>query len=203
MRVAFLHARQSPKYADLMVASVQSVMPGVEILQLTDADTPTVDGCRALRMGWDHDNPMIYRMQHLARLQGDVLVLDTDVIVQHDVSSVFDLTFDMALTWRDGPIYDPNGTDLTKIMPYNCGVMFQREPGFWLACLRWCEGKEVGWYADQLAVAAVAPQWNVLRLHCDHFNYTPRRADEDVTKRYVVHYKGNSRKLMDVRFGIV
>ena len=198
MRIAFLHAKQNPKYADWMVAQAKSVVPGVELVQLTDA---SVAGCTVVRRHWDHDNPMIFRMEHLARLSGDVLVLDTDVALQADVSPVFGLPFEMALTWRDGPILDKMGNDITKIMPFNCGVMFQKDPTFWEDCLAWCSGKDVGWYADQISVAMVAPTRNVLRLHCDQFNYTPRREDEDVSMRYAVHYKGNSRWMMDARFG--
>jgi hypothetical protein len=202
MKVAFLHARQAPTYADLMVASVKAAMPGVEVLQLTDLDTPTIDGCAARRATWDHDNPMIFRMQHLSQLTGDVLILDTDVIAQRDVSGVFSLPFDMALTWRDGPIWDEDGNDIVKIMPINCGVMFQRNPSFWDACLQWCSGKAVGWYADQIAVAHVWTQFDVLRLHCDQFNYTPYKAGDDVSRRYIVHYKGGSRKFLNARFGL-
>jgi hypothetical protein len=81
-------------------------------------------------------------------------------------------------------------------MPINCGVMFSRSPAFWHACLEWCSGKDVGWYADQLAVAAVWKRFNVLRLHCDNFNYTPRSRDEDVSSRYAVHYKGKRKEWM-------
>ena len=39
MKLAFLHARQDPKYAVLMVESVKRHMPQAEIVQLTDFDT--------------------------------------------------------------------------------------------------------------------------------------------------------------------
>ena len=202
MKVAFLHARQDPKYANLMLESVRKWMPNVDCLQLTDNDTPALNGCIVIRRDWVHDNPMIFKMSHLNQLTGDILVLDTDVIVQKCMRDVFKFDFDMALTWRDGPIYDPDGLDLTKIMPYNCGVMFQRSPEFWTECLRWCRGRKVGWYADQLAVAAIAPHFDILKLHCDNFNYTPKSADEDLSTRHAVHYKGTKRHLMDKRFGL-
>lgn len=202
MRVAFLHARQGPKYAQAMLRSVQKVMPGVECLHLTDVDTPPLDGTTTVRAEWTHPNAMIFKMEHLLQLEGDVLVLDTDVIVQHDLSPVFRFPFDVALTWRDGPIRDPDGNDITKVMPINCGVMFQRSPDFWRHCLIWCSGRNPGWYADQLAVAQNWWKVNCLRLHCDHFNYTPRSADEDVSMRYAVHYKGKSRPLLDMRIAM-
>jgi hypothetical protein len=196
MIVAFLHYGQDDKYARKMIESVQRVMPGRKIVQLTDEVTPAVDGASTVRLPLTHGNPMIFKMEHLARLTGAWMVLDTDVIVKSDLRHVFDLDFDVALTWRDGPIYDPEGNDLTRAMPINCGVMFSRSPEFWRACLEWCSGKDVGWYADQLAVAAVWKRFNVLRLHCDNFNYTPRSRDEDVSSRYVVHYKGKRKEWM-------
>jgi hypothetical protein len=194
MRIAFLHARQDPRYAEMMLASVREHM-SAEILHLTDETTPALDGCTVVRREWI-DNPMLFKMGHLAELDGDILVLDTDVIVRADLGCIFGLPFDVALTERDGPIYDSGGKDVTRAMPFNCGVMWSRNRDFWLACLKWCEGKPVGWYADQLAVAAMFPKWDVLRLHCYNFNYTPKNASEDISTRLAVHYKGHRKEWM-------
>lgn len=197
MRVAFLHARQDPKYARLMVASVKLHMPGVSVMQWTDEETPVVDGVdNVLRMPWDGENPTIFRMQFLAAGVGDILCIDTDCIVQADLRPVFGLPFDVAFTWRDGPIFDGNKQDITKIMPVNCGVMFSRSAAFWKACLEWCDMHEVKeWCADQLAVPRING-FDVLRLHCVNFNYTPFKQHEDLSKRLVVHYKGDRKAWM-------
>jgi hypothetical protein len=196
MIVGFLHARQDPKYAKKMIESVKKVLPYVDIVQWTDEDTPQIEGCRIVRRSWDRRNPMIFKMNFLAEQDENVLVLDTDVILKADVSSVFALPFDVALTWRDGPIRDPEGNDLTKIMPFNCGVMFSRSSRYWQACLEWCAIHSVdSWYADQLAVANVKG-FDVLKLHCDNFNYTPRSQDEDVSGRLAIHYKGKRKEWM-------
>lgn len=171
-------------------------MPGVECLQLTDEQTPAVNGCSVKRLPWDGTGVMLWRMRHLAQLDEDVLCLDTDVMVQADLSSVFALPFDVALTRRDGPIFDPEGTDITKMMPYNCGVMFSRSPFFWQECIGLCEANEYdGWFADQISVAKVAPHFNTLKLHCDNFNYTPKHG-EDVSRRYALHFKGQRKEMM-------
>jgi len=193
--IYFLHARQDPTFAKLMLQSVRTYMADEGIVQLTDEETPSIDGCSVKRLPWTHLNPMIFKMEHLSKINPG-LVLDTDVIVQSDLRHVFKLPFDMALTWRDGPIRDPDGNDITKTMPINCGVMFHRSQAFWYDCLRWCEGRDPGWYADQLAVAAIAPRFNVLRLHTDNFNYTPKTKDEDVSMRLAVHYKGKRKEWM-------
>lgn len=197
MKVAFLHAQQDPKYAQAMVASVKRHMPKAELLQLTDEWTPEIEGCKAIRRHWDGNDAMIFKMTHLSKLDGEVLALDTDVIVQADVSGLFSMPFDVALTWRDGPIRGPKGEDITKLMPINCGVMFCRNPEFWRACIDFCMVHEIEhWCADQLTVPHVCRGFNTLRLHCDNFNYTPESATEDVSHRLIVHYKGDRKEWM-------
>ena len=193
MRIAFLHARVDPTYAEIMLTSVRKHMD-CELVHLTDETTRALDGCTVIRRPWI-DNPMIFKMRHLAELEGDAIALDTDVIVQADLSPVFDDEFDVALTRRKGPIIDADGTDVTIAMPFNCGVMFYREPAFWEACLKWCP-PDVGWYADQLAVAAVSPQFKTRVLECDEWNYTPGSRAENVAARKVVHYKGQRKAWM-------
>jgi hypothetical protein len=198
VKVAFPFARQDPKYAQVMVASVKRHMPNAEILQLTDDETPEIQGCRAVRMKWQGDDAFtIFKLKHLVWLSGDVLVLDSDVVVQADLSPVFELPFDVAATWRDGPIKGPKGDDITKIMPINTGVMFCRNHGFWSVCLQFCGEHFINeWCADQLSAPAAVRQFNTLRLHCDNFNYTPKSRDEDVSQRLVVHYKGDRKEWM-------
>ena len=194
MRVAFLHARQNPIFAEIMIRSVRKHMPGIEILQLTDDDTPAIDGCTVIRKTW-MKNPMVFKMSHLADLSGETIILDTDVIVQADLREVFEYPFDVALTKRKGPILDSNGVDVTKLMPYNCGVMWSRNPAFWKACVDWC-APDVGWYADQMAVANVSPMWETYVLDAEVWNYTPSSKHEDVSTKKAVHYKGLRKEWM-------
>jgi hypothetical protein len=197
MKVGFLHVGDEPRHAEKMVASVKRHMPFVEVVQWTDEDTPEVQGAdQVIRHEWNGEKITVFKMQCMAANQGDTLILDTDIIVQADISGVFNLPFDVALTWRDGPIFDEDHQDITKIMPINTGVMFCRTPEFWVDCLRWCDDKHIGWYSDQVAVAAVHKRWNTLRLHTDNFNYTPLKKYEDVSKRLIVHYKGQRKGWM-------
>ena len=210
MKLAFLHVGQDPQWAKIMVASVRRFVD-CEALQLTDMDTNAIEGCTPVRRvfdgskqvevaanGWTtgSTNLTMFKMEHLANLEGDILILDTDIIVQKDISKVFAFDFDVALTWRDGPIWADNGQDLAKIMPINCGVMFSRSPAFWQHCWEWSTEHPGGWYSDQFAVAANWRRFNVLRLNCDNFNHTPNSKDEDVSNRYVVHYKGKRKAWM-------
>lgn len=194
MKVAFLHARQNPVFAEIMLKSVRKHMPGMECVHLTDDDTPAIEGCTVIRKTWEK-NPMLFKMRHLSELDGETIILDTDVIVRADLREVFEYDFDVALTRRKGPIFDSNGNDVTIPMPYNCGVMFCRNPAFWKACLAWCP-PDVGWYADQLAVAAVSPDFHTMALDGNVWNYTPNGPDDDVSSKKVVHYKGLRKEWM-------
>ena len=208
MKVVFLHAnfgegnrrpahhdqKESDLLAELVGESVRRSMPGAEIVQLTDEKTPAVEGCTVVRRQWKHDNPMLFRMEHFAEIDGEFLALDTDCIVQADVSGVFSLPFDVALTIRDKPVIDPkSGKDLSLVMPFNTGVIFSRNRDLWRMAVSLVP-ENLGWYSDQLVMPKLASKFNVLKLHCDNFNYTPQVDGEDVSGRLIVHYKGKWRK---------
>ena len=199
MRIAFLHVvndekfrytKNDHRFVHVMLDSVRRTMPNTDIVHLTDEKTESIDGTITVRRQFNHDNPTLFRMECLAELEGELIVLDTDLIVQKDIRPVFTFDFDVALTWRSDKIIDINGVNITALMPYNTGVMFLRNQKFMRECVEFCDGKDFGWYTDQGAVAEVSKRFNVLKLHCDNFNYTPEKKSEDVSSKYVVHYKG-------------
>jgi hypothetical protein len=198
MRVAFLHVGADLRLPAVMAASAKRL--GYALLQMTDERTPAVPGVDAVvRLPWDGERLMTYRLQHLAALESPALIVDTDVMLMRDVRAVWDREFDVALTRRTGPVLDANGVDLAEVMPFNTGVMFSRCQAFWQRCHEHCRGfpPEVQrWYGDQYAVRFAAPEFKVLELAVDPYNYTPSSPDEDVSQRYVVHYKGERKAWM-------
>lgn len=197
MRVAFLSVGESPRYAKAMIRSVKRHIDA-EVLHLTDDETPPIDGTTTVRMSNTDTDLTVFRMRHLSMLDGDILCLDSDVLVMRDPSAVFGLQFDVGLTYRDGPVLDPNGVDITKHMPINTGVLFCRNPEFWEACLRKLPDKPLGFYIDQFIVAAVAKsgRFDVLKLHCDNFNHKPLPG-QDLSTKHIVHFKGGARPQLD------
>jgi hypothetical protein len=198
VKVAFLHVGDDLRLAAAMTASAKRF--AYEVVQMTDERTPAVPGADAVvRLAWDGERLMTYRLQHLAALAGPALIVDTDVLFVRDVRHVWERVFDVALTRRNGPAPDPNGVDLAEVMPYNTGVMFSRSQAFWQRCHALCRGfpEEVQrWYGDQYAVRFAAPEFSVLELPVDPYNYSPGSPDEDVSQRYVVHYKGARKEWM-------
>ncbi len=113
-------------------------------------------------------------------------------------------------------------------MPYNYGVIVARpclksfEAFIWLReRIRAMHSQNQQWYGNQLAAAELAgprPEsgggidqrclpWKITnhgktiqvgKLPCEQYNYTPQKPGEDVTEKYVLHFKGGKRDLMSI-----
>lgn len=202
MKVGFLHVGEDTELVNGMVASVRNVMPGASIWMMTDADTPEVD-CDH-RVQSPQDIPfMTYRMRHLAALPpGKWVILDTDVIVQRTLEGVLG-KHDACLTRRE-MVLDQDGNNVAEWMPYNTGVMWCRNPEFWRDAYKVCAklpDKLQNWYGDQVAVRLVAEsgRYRMGEVNVDPWNYSPEYADEDVSHKAVVHYKGRRKDWMRKR----
>lgn len=203
LTVGFLHVGRISKEAQIMVASVKTAMPDARIIQMTDTNTKPVTGVDdVIRKHYDGRFLMPYRLLHLKDFPPtDAIFLDTDIVVQKDLSPVFSEDFDIALTRRYKPVRDLTGYDLAAEMPYNTGVMFSRTSGisFWQKAYEHCltlPEQDQEWWGDQVSIKATADVTNLKlkEFPCDLYNYTPRKQDEDVSNKYVVHYKGPHRK---------
>ncbi|MBI3571694.1 MAG: hypothetical protein HY082_11445 [Gammaproteobacteria bacterium] len=170
---------------------------------MADTDTKPVIGVdEVIRKRYDGRFLMPYRLLHLKDFPPtNAVFLDTDVIVQKDLSSIFSDAFDIALTRRYKPVRDLTGYDLAAEMPYNTGVMFSRASGisFWQKAYEHCltlPEQDREWWGDQVSIKAIADNTDLKlkEFPCDLYNYTPRNQDEDVSNKYVVHYKGPHRK---------
>jgi hypothetical protein len=198
VKVAFLHVGDDLRLPTIMAASAKRL--GYGLVQMTDERSPAVPGVDAVtRLAWDGERLMTYRLQHLAALAGPALIVDTDVMIVRDVRAVWEREFDVALTRRTGPALDPTGVDLAEVMPYNTGVMFSRSQAFWQRCYDLCREfppEAQRWYGDQYAVRFAAPEFNVLELPVDPYNYSPATPEEDVSGKLIVHYKGKRKDWM-------
>jgi lipopolysaccharide biosynthesis glycosyltransferase len=172
---------------------------------MTDLDTVRVIGVDdVIRKPWDRKFLMPYRLLHLKEFPAaNAILLDADVVVQRDLSPLFRDEFDVALTYRDET--DPSlrkSPQAYQMMPFNSGVMLSRPSGreFWAevhqACLAMTEDRQ-SWFGDQLAIKEVAARTmlKVKQYPCALYNYSPARWDEDLSEKFVVHYKGENRKI--------
>lgn len=199
--ITFLHVGEDLTLPEIMVQSVRNALGSVEIIQMTDESTPVVSGVSSVVRKRFNGYLMTFRMEHLAALRGEWITLDTDVVVNGDITQVFSQDFDVALTKRYGKILDPDGIDIVEHMPYNTGVMFSRNHQFWEGAykqlLLQMPQSAHKWWGDQLSVriAADSGRFNVLELPCDKYNYTPA-AQGEKSDALVIHYKGKRKEWM-------
>lgn len=197
MRVAFYCESAGPhlEVGKLFVASVQKSMPGVEIFHLTNETCPEIDGAKPIRL--PNDMPMgIRRLTHYTQLEGKWLLCDSDVIVQKDVRHIFNGPIDAAVVSRKGT--DIEGTDYEKVFPYNFGVVFSNSQKFWkmvLGVVETLSPELQRWEGEQAALGKIADGGGFRVAYLPkEYNYTPRSKDEDVSDKYIVHYKGPRKK---------
>lgn len=181
----------------LTVESVHDTMPGVDVVHFTDANTPMLEGADSVRRITEPLPMAVRRMTHNANVLGDWLFIDCDVIVQKDVRDVFEHDFDVALTDRIGTI--TNEAEYARVMPFNLGVSFSRNPKFWrrvLYHMQTIAPKLQQWTGDQLVICEmikqrVASDFKIRTLPGLHFNFPPPSEDDPRMKEaYIVHYKG-------------
>jgi len=197
--VAFVHVGSGSLLPHIMVAAARRSMPAARIVHLTDEHTDPVAGAdEVVRRPYDGTYLMTYRLAHFAAMAPcNAVFLDTDVIVQRDLTPLFEWEFDVALTVRDRKVIDPEGADIAADMPYNTGVMLSKPSGweFWREALRVCAQlpeDQRRWWGDQHAVKAAADVLPlcILDLPCALYNHSPDAEGDDVAGRFVVHYKG-------------
>jgi hypothetical protein len=183
----------STEVAGVMIASCRRVMPDVPIWQLTDEITEQLPGVdKAVRRPRGDDWGEFF-LDHMIDLpEVEILRIDYDVIVQRDVSGVFAMPFDLALTRR--PLNDVTCSNSVRTRnPHNHGVMFLRRARrfFEEAKKQYAEGD--GWMdiAMALEAAACVPDIRWVELPGERYNFTPKRKTDDVSACSIVHYKGD------------
>lgn len=186
------------RVAERMVQSVRKAMPGVPIVQFTHLEhllASMVAGVDAVQVVDQRPLCVSVLDAYAACGDGDWLLLDTDVVVQRDVRYVFDEPFDIALATREGTLRPKEiGSKMMTTMPFNKGAVFSRSPLFWKAArelLLAMTPAAQSWMGDQRAMNDVISTGSFeVKVLENHYNYPPFTADEDVSFRSIVHYKG-------------
>ena len=180
---------------NLAVAVAKHTMPGIEVCHFTDESTKALVGASVMRL--ERDCPMaVLRMRH-HQASGEWLFIDVDVLVERDVSDIFDASFDIAIASRVRN--DGMSSQGLRIMPHNMGVVFSRSPAFWHRAERELltyDSKLQEWMGDQLAVCKLVKEgkFDVRILPGEEYNYPPFGPDE--VKASIVHYKGRRKPWM-------
>ncbi len=217
MTVGFLHVETNRKSAEMgrrcaeaLIQSVEATMPDVAVVQFTDETTPPVAG--AFEVIRSKRRPMaIMRFWHQSKVKGDWLFVDTDVVFQSDVRSVFEKKFDIAVTVRDWPHLKRAG-GFSERMPFNAGVVFSRSRKFWGKAYKRLLTMPVEFHdfmGHQQVICELVTEKAVKVAYVKGSRYNcppyvengrpggdPDLSAEMVQKAAILHYKGPERKAL-------
>lgn len=190
MKIAFyLDTPQFTAIAEKAIAAAREAMPQAEIWHLTTEDGPQLSADREIRADVG-DGFASRRAIMSAMMTGDVLHLDCDCIVREDVSSVFEDTFDIAVTTDMRP-----GAGEIK---YNAGVVFSRRPSFWgelaekVQGLGFQEWRKTEGTFNELADNG---RFKTKVLDGERFNYVPLNLRSlQQSNAAIVHYRGGRKR---------
>ena len=189
--------------AKVMVHSIREHHKDAVIYQISNLTTPEVGGVDSVIRIPITEGMMTFRMASYEYLPKEVIYFDTDVVIQSNLEHVFDDDFDVAFTKRNSPIKTKE-EDLTEDMPYNGGVVFSRNKDFWRDCHEVCKSlplRRQNWFGDQISMAIVARsgKYSVIELPVE-YNFSPKNFTEDVSSMKIVHYKGERKVWMAVKY---
>ena len=182
-----------PKHHDFlamaMMQSVKSVM-NARFIQQTDEKSDPVEGVDEVIRKERTGDFIEHRFGMMSEFDFDYICLDYDVIVQKDLTHVFNDEFDLCFVRKAA------SKDKFKL---NSGVMFIRKSGkgFWNEVLEEYKPIKDGWINGQWAkfLAAEKTKLNIKYLG-DSYNYSPRYLEENVDEKHVVHFKGQRKEWM-------
>jgi len=201
--------------ARITIDSATACMDGVQVTQLSDPETAAVAGVNeVVRTTSKIDHLMFTRVRMydavIRNIRHDTVLVDSDVVIQKDLTGVFG-DWDVALTVRDdsNPLFD--------VMPFNEGVIFCRPTEgarrFWNGIVNiYTQLPDYlrPWSGGQLSLGIACGEQlrsensnlitiegiKIKLLPHSLFNYTPEHDDEDLSDKYIVHYKGTRKKWM-------
>src|SRR5574341_335513 len=186
--------------ARIMAASVRRVMPAVRVLMMTDHKTPAIEGIEPVRIsthGFPDWIPWVCNACSL--MEGEVLYLDSDVVVQRDLRPLFNVDADAIFTQRGPKEFEG------RLMPFLFGVVAYRSTEFWKEVrdrvLAMRDPKDLGWWGSQIIVFDMwmecqngRKDWKIASIPCHTYNYTPKDAQDTPEDKFALHYKGKKRK---------
>lgn len=189
----------SPKLAEVMAASVRHHMPDAELIHVVEPDGLKLDCFDSVMHIDPHDDFVDQLIRVMSSIDGDVISLDYDIIVQDNLAHVFEKPFDVAFTKR--PEVDKTVAKSLQAS-YNMGVIFSRSTEFWkyAKAIYDVQPDRDGWLRSQSLVSQIAlylsDRFEMIELPGEIYNHSPMTEDEDVSMRKIVHYKGKRKYWM-------
>ncbi len=211
-RTSTITVTEPQAYIKTMFASARRFHPGCRQVILSDRHTvfPPHPATDIMRCDLDAESPMMSRsiawLDYIKEAEGHTIFLDSDILINGDLSPVFDQDFDVALTYRD-----------EEKWPINAGINFAhgRAPAgaarfhrMWLRRFRSRHHGDGVWGGDQDALREIFSAVDfarddvfrhdldgirVLFLPCAIYNFSTSmkcEMDGHYPGKKVLHFKG-------------
>ena len=153
-------------------------------------------------------------MIHNSNFSLPIVLIDSDILMNGSLESVFREDFDVALTWRKS-VHMPINGGLMVLNNRRPDVVRKFFDGF-VAIYREKYIGDASWYGDQLALRDVCGVTyremrdrklievngcKILFLPCDHYNFTPEDSYtavmNPISNAVVLHFKGYRKRFME------
>lgn len=199
MKIAFFAVgAEHAEMAELAAEAARITNPNAELYVLTDVHTqfktltPVRGHCSTATLMYDRT----IAQYHFLREHRKALFLDSDCVIQRDLTNAFDGP--VAVTERIPP-------QMIADQIYNGGVLYGEGyagVAFWLS---WCElywliqRDAWAWYGDQVLLAKLVPHYPSTTVYpSSAYNLVLSRRDQihDHPDAYIVHYKGKRKSWM-------
>lgn len=195
------HHADLESYMPLALRCVESArkhMPAARIIHLTTPDGPVVEWADERVCADENNAPFTYlRSAASAKVAGDTIFCDADVVFAADVSNVFEMNFDVAVSKSIRPAH--------PWLACGGGAVFSRNPKFYTELARF--GRHLGWSKAELGSwvpSQLLFNWlltmgsaKVHFLPADIYEYKPKDEDDPCTGARILHFKGRARKTWD------
>jgi hypothetical protein len=212
--IVFLHSGKDPHQPSLMVRSFRKHNPEFRIVQVSDADSPAVNGVdEVVRHANTERQLMLLRMRCFAAMPVDepTWFFDTDMLCVRPLELAVPDT-GVAVCQREfarEAIFNHQfgGMDLSEyagralgwVYPYVACATYVHKSEFWRDCLAELEGldpKFHHWYGDQEAIRNVvkSQRHDVQMLRESLYACLPEHSSP--LPPFVFHYKGQRKPLM-------
>lgn len=209
---------------DMMFASARLMDSSARTAVLTDSGTDfslcrtTIDAF--FRADIDASKLMLERTRSQLRyveastFAAPIIILDSDILINGSLKKIFDVDFDVAVTWREREDQLINGgfLILNNRRPDVARRFFQKFSSIYLE--RYAD--QAAWYGDQLALRdcvglsleelrrkrtlVEVDGCRILLLPCETYNYSPKNRYSEILvdrpEKSVLHFKGECKRLM-------
>lgn len=203
MNIVFYYiSKDIPSYAKYCLSSIRKFMPMAEVIQLTDMDTPVIDGINHLmrfesKIKYTFDTVNYMGFEFLSKSDiNEMIFVDPDFMFNGDIEHLIKDDFDVSVATRMRK--DRLNRRFRKHYPYN-SLVITKVSQFWKDCYKMLAGYDrVRWFTNMRVVKNVVDsgKYKVRLLDGNIYNKIPQHEDDFDKRAKIYHFKGNKKEYM-------